>query len=48
MSPVKNFSDDFIDIKIIAWASDSLTLAYAGLSKKNTVKVRNIENGSVS
>ena len=41
-----NYNDDFIDIKIIAWSPHSTSLAYAGLSKKNAIKVRSLESGN--
>lgn len=44
--PLRNYNDDFIDIKIIAWSPDSTSLAYAGLSKKNAIKVRSLESGT--
>jgi WD40 repeat protein len=40
--PVKTYTEDFIDIKLIAWSPDSLSLAYGGLCKKNTVKIRHL------
>jgi WD40 repeat protein len=40
--PLKTYSEDFVDIKVIAWSPDSLSIAYGGLSKKNTIKVRNL------
>lgn len=42
LAPLKNYNDDFIDIKIIAWSPDSTSLAYGGLSKKNVIKVRSL------
>lgn len=45
LAPLKNYNDDFIDIKIIAWSPDSTSLAYGGLSKRNVIKVRSLESG---
>lgn len=46
IAPLRNFSDDFIDIKIISWSPDFQNLAYGGLSKKNTIKIRSLEGGN--
>jgi len=40
--PLKNYTEDFIDIKIIVWSPDSFSIAYGGLCKKNTVKIRQL------
>lgn len=45
LTPVKTYIEDFIDIKAIAWSPDSSSLAYGGISQKNTVKVRSLESG---
>lgn len=34
-----------MDIKVIEWSPDSVWVAYGGLSKKNTVKIKNIQSG---
>lgn len=46
MVPVRTFAEEFVDIKMIAWSPDSLWIAYGGLSKKNTVKIKNIQSGA--
>ena len=46
MIPVRTFPDEFIDIRVITWSPDSQTVAYGGLSKKNTIKVRHIHTGN--
>lgn len=46
MVPVRTFSEDFVDIKMIAWSPDSVWIAYGGLSKKNTVKIKNMHSGA--
>ena len=45
MAPVKSYSEDFVDVKIVAWSPDSQSIAYGGLSKKNTIKIKNIQVG---
>jgi hypothetical protein len=46
LSPLKNYTEDFIDIKIIAWSPDSTSYCCGGLNKKNSIKIRNVENGT--
>ena len=46
MTPVKSYSEDFVDIKIVVWSPDSQSIAYGGLSKKNTIKIKNIQLGA--
>ena len=46
MIAAKNYQEDFIDIKIVAWSPDCHTIAYGGISKKNTIKIKNISTGS--
>jgi WD40 repeat protein len=46
MVPLKTFSEDFVDVKIVAWSPDSISVAYGGLSRKNVIKVKNIESGA--
>lgn len=46
MVPIKNYSEDFLDVKIVAWSPDSLSVAYGGLSIKNAIKIKNIQSGS--
>ena len=41
LTPYRTFSEDFVDIKLISW-SDNCTIAYGGLSRKNTFKIRKI------
>lgn len=47
MVPVKTFVEDFIDLRVISWSPDNLSIAYGGLSVHNTIKIRNLEKGSV-
>ena len=35
-----------MDVKIISWSPDSSQVAYGGLSRKNTIKIKNIETGA--
>ena len=46
MAPKKVFPEDFIELKLLAWSPGSTMIAYGGLSKKSTIKIKNIENGS--
>jgi len=46
MVPKKVFPEDFVELKLLAWSPDSTSIAYGGISKKNTIKIKNIENGS--
>jgi WD40 repeat protein len=47
IKPVKTFQEDFIEIKIIEWSVDSQCYACGGISRTNTIKVRNIETGKM-
>lgn len=42
MLPVKNYSEDFMDVKVLSWSSDSVQIAYGGVSKKNCIKIKNV------
>lgn len=46
MVPIKNYSEDFLDVKIVAWSPDSQSIAYGGLSMKNSIKIKNIQTGA--
>ena len=46
MTPVKNYSEDFFDVKIVSWSPDSINVAYGGLSRKNCIKIKNIQTGA--
>ena len=41
---LNSFNEDFVDIKMIEWTSDSTTYACGGVSKTNVIRVRNIES----
>jgi hypothetical protein len=45
LAPLKNYNEDFIDIKMIAWSPDSTSYCIGGLNKQNSIKIRNIESG---